>query len=118
MGRRQTSSASRPAAVYLQPPVPGDLRVELAEGSPPTTASRVRHGDGLSRGREQAVSRLCLSNSTRVECLKQILHAFGDIADRDDIHQASLRLEFVQQWIKCEAGRAAADPIFVDPPPV
>jgi hypothetical protein len=51
---------------------------------------------------------------TRTECLEQILHAFADIVDRDDIHQAAERLEFVQQWIKSEAERTAADPIFAD----
>ena len=51
---------------------------------------------------------------TRTECLQQILWAFGDIADRDDIHQAADRLALVQDWIQDEANRAAADPIFFD----
>jgi len=51
---------------------------------------------------------------TRIECLQQILWAFRDIADRDDIHQAADRLALVQDWIKSEANRAAADPIFFD----
>lgn len=51
---------------------------------------------------------------TRLECLEQILRAFRDIADRDDIHQAADRLASVQEWIRNEAQRAAADPIFVD----
>jgi hypothetical protein len=51
---------------------------------------------------------------TRIECLEQILRAFNDIADRDDIHQASSRLTLVQQWIEHEAERAAADPVFLD----
>ena len=51
---------------------------------------------------------------TRVECLEQILRAFRDIADYDDIHQAADRLTSVQEWIRYEAERAAADPIFVD----
>ena len=52
--------------------------------------------------------------TTRTECLEQILQAFRDIADRDDIHQAAERLALVQQWIENEAARAAADPVFVD----
>ena len=51
---------------------------------------------------------------TRLECLEQILRAFRDIADLDDIHQAADRLASVQEWIRNEAERAAADPIFVD----
>jgi len=51
---------------------------------------------------------------TRLECLEQILRAFRDIADRDDIHQAADRLALVQAWIRNEAERAAADPVFVD----
>jgi len=51
---------------------------------------------------------------TRLECLEQILRAFRDIADRDDIHQAADRLASVQEWIRNEAERAAADPIFID----
>jgi hypothetical protein len=47
----------------------------------------------------------------RAECLEQLLEAFADI-DRDDIHQAAERLARVQEWIKREADRAAADPIF------
>jgi hypothetical protein len=46
------------------------------------------------------------------ECLEQILEAFRDIADRDDIHQAAARLELVQAWIRRAAELAAADPIF------
>jgi hypothetical protein len=48
----------------------------------------------------------------RFECLQQLLQAFFDIADRDDIHQAAQRLSLVQQWIRDETDRAAADPIF------
>ena len=51
---------------------------------------------------------------TREECLEQILRAFRDIADRDDIHEAALRLTLVPNWIENEAARAAADPIFLD----
>jgi hypothetical protein len=46
------------------------------------------------------------------ECLEQILEAFRDIADRDDIHQAAARLERVQAWIRRATELAAADPIF------
>jgi hypothetical protein len=117
MGRRRTSSAIRPAAVAPQPPAPRDPGVERGEGSLRTTAGhslrRAPHRGGRSGALEPALPLLCLPNSTRLECLEQILHAFGDIADRDDIHQAAERLEFVQQWIKLEAERAAADPIFV-----
>jgi len=55
-------------------------------------------------------------SATRRECLEQILYAFRDIADRDDIHQAAERLALVQHWIENEAARAAADPVFVDLP--
>lgn len=50
----------------------------------------------------------------RAACLVQLALAFCDIADRDDIHQAALRLEFAQQWIRDETARAARDPIFAD----
>jgi hypothetical protein len=50
--------------------------------------------------------------TARDECLEQLLEAFADIADRDDIHQAAERLSRVQDWIRREAERAAADPIF------
>lgn len=50
-------------------------------------------------------------SASRTECLEQILYAFRDIADRDDIHQAAERLALVQQWIETEAARAAADPV-------
>ena len=48
----------------------------------------------------------------RDECLDQLLEAFADIAERDDIHQAAERLAKVQEWIRQEAAAAAADPIF------
>jgi hypothetical protein len=48
----------------------------------------------------------------RDDCLEQLLEAFADIADRDDIHQAAERLARIQQWISREAEKAAADPIF------
>jgi hypothetical protein len=50
----------------------------------------------------------------RSQCLEQLLLAFRDIADRDDIHQAAERLAVVQRWIRAEAERAAADPIFAE----
>lgn len=53
---------------------------------------------------------------SRADCLEQLLLAFWDIADYDDIHQAAQRLDFVLQWIRDEAARAACDPIFVNPP--
>ena len=48
----------------------------------------------------------------REGCLDQLLEAFADIAERDDIHQAAERLAKVQEWIRQEAAAAAADPIF------
>jgi hypothetical protein len=48
----------------------------------------------------------------RAECLEELLEAFVDIADRDDIHQAAERLTRIQEWIRREADHAAADPIF------
>lgn len=50
----------------------------------------------------------------RSECLLQLLGAFHDIADFDDIHQAAERLDAVQAWIRREARAAAKDPIFDD----
>jgi len=50
--------------------------------------------------------------ATEDECLEQILEAFRDVADRDDIHQAAARLARVQEWIRRAAELAAADPIF------
>ncbi|HEX3881890.1 MAG TPA: hypothetical protein VHW66_04475 [Stellaceae bacterium] len=49
---------------------------------------------------------------SEAECLEQILEAFRDIAERDDIHQAADRLTRVQDWIRRAAEMAAADPIF------
>jgi hypothetical protein len=51
--------------------------------------------------------------ATRIACLEQLLQAYFDIADRDDIHQAADRLHLVQEWIGREAESAAADPLFV-----
>lgn len=50
--------------------------------------------------------------ATQAECLEQLLEAFRDIADRDDIHQAADRLSRVQDWIRRATEIAAADPIF------
>jgi hypothetical protein len=63
-------------------------------------------------GRAERASRGRIAN--RIDCLDQLLRAFCDIADRDDIHQAALRLASVQEWIRSEAASAADDPIFVD----
>jgi hypothetical protein len=52
----------------------------------------------------------------RAECLEQLLEAFRDLIDRDDIHQAAHRLLLVQEWIRNEAESAADDPIFADLP--
>jgi hypothetical protein len=67
---------------------------------------------GQLGGRVREVSQTTLA--ARIDCLQEILQAFHDIADRDDIHQAASRLALVQEWIQSEAERAAADPIFVD----
>ncbi len=73
----------------------------------------------LRRVRAIAAGRGCQDGTapavvaTEAECLEQILEAFRDIADRDDIHQAADRLALVQDWIRRAAERAAADPIFV-----
>ena len=77
-----------------------------------------RPTSNLPRRAEQVLDR-CAGISreplyTRIECLEQIIRAFRDIADRDDIHQAADRLTLVQAWIQSEAERAAADPIFFD----
>jgi hypothetical protein len=50
----------------------------------------------------------------KAQCLEQLLQAYFDLAERDDIHQAAERLELVRQWIRDEAERAAADPIFAE----
>jgi hypothetical protein len=73
----------------------------------------------LERVREIVDEPACLDGSpapaviaSEAECLEQILEAFRDIADRDDIHQAADRLSLVQEWIRRAAEIAAADPIF------
>jgi len=43
------------------------------------------------------------------DCLEQLLLAFRDIADRDDIRRAAERLALVQEWVRREAERAAED---------
>jgi hypothetical protein len=64
-----------------------------------------------SNGAAEAPTGRCV---TRNECLGELLQAFYDLVDRDDIHEAARRLALVQQWIRDEARRAAADPIFAD----
>lgn len=63
-------------------------------------------------------NRLPDAAASRATCLVELLLAFWDLADRDDIHQASRRLDIVQQWIRDEAERAARDPIFADLLPI
>ncbi len=63
-------------------------------------------------GRAEKPSRRPIA--ARIDCLDQLLRAFRDIADRDDIHQAAHRLALVQEWIRSEAAKAADDPIFFD----
>jgi hypothetical protein len=53
---------------------------------------------------------------SRAECLIQLLAAYRDIADFDDIHQAMERLTTVQDWIRREARAAASDPVFTEEP--
>jgi len=50
--------------------------------------------------------------TARDQCLEQLLEAFRDIADRDDIHQAADRLKLALAWIRREAECAADDPVF------
>jgi hypothetical protein len=73
----------------------------------------------LEAVRERADEPICLDDgampsrvNSEAECLEEILEAFRDIADRDDIHQAASRLTRVQEWIRRVADLAAADPIF------
>jgi len=67
--------------------------------------------DDLSDGKDAAAPKPL---ATCADCLEQLLEAFRDLADRDDIHQAAVRLALVQEWICNEARHAAADPIFAD----
>ena len=53
---------------------------------------------------------------SRAECLIEVLAAYRDIAEFDDIHQAAERLAAVQDWIRRDARAAAADPLFADEP--
>ena len=69
---------------------------------------RAVHDDVLSRIPSPPPAAI----ASRADCLEQLLEAFRDIADRDDIHQAAERLALAQAWIRREAERAAADPIF------
>jgi hypothetical protein len=43
----------------------------------------------------------------RTECLEQLLEAFADIADRDDVGRAANRLSRVHEWIKREVEQSA-----------
>ena len=71
----------------------------------------------LARGRGQCGGTAAQGPvRARADCLEQLLEAFRDIIDRDDIHQAARRLSVVQEWIRNEAAAAAGDPIFADSP--
>jgi hypothetical protein len=70
---------------------------------------RTTYGLGEKLGQKSTVR-------NRAECLVELLCAYRDIADFDDIHQAAERLDSVQAWIRREAREAAADPIFDDEP--
>src|ERR1700722_8859224 len=48
--------------------------------------------------------------TSSADCLEQLLEAFSDIADRDDINQAAERLALVQEWVRREAEQAAKKP--------
>jgi hypothetical protein len=69
------------------------------------------------RAAAPAVNGPAVNGFDKPQCLEQLLQAFLDIADRDDIHQAAARLLLIQQWIRDEAVHAAADPIFAEPVP-
>jgi hypothetical protein len=62
--------------------------------------------------RRSASIEVCGPVATRDACLEALIEAIADVAERDDIHQAAERLAHVQEWIRQEAERAAADPIF------
>jgi hypothetical protein len=65
-------------------------------------------------GRSCAAPARAGRDANKADWLEQMLLAVRDIADRDDIHQAAARLALVQEWIRREAERAAADPIFAE----
>jgi hypothetical protein len=48
--------------------------------------------------------------SGREECLEQLLEAFADIADSDDVQQAAERLALVHEWIRHQAEQTATKP--------
>src|ERR1700683_2721059 len=48
--------------------------------------------------------------TSAADCLEQLLEAFSDIADRDDIRQGETRLALVQEWGGREAKKAAKTP--------
>jgi hypothetical protein len=78
-------------------------------------ALTTRWGNGCGRCRKSVGAVLPYrQHPGRADCLEQMLLAFRDIADRDDIHQAAARLAVVQEWIRLEAERAAADPVFAE----
>src|SRR6185437_8538691 len=43
--------------------------------------------------------------TAREECIEQLLQAFVDVAEHDDMRQAAQRLASVQEWIKTETGQ-------------
>ena len=119
MDSRRTSSASRPVTNHLHPRRFRNPRLTPGfspDGPSPrvTPATGDRSHSSQAGEEEGGLPVSSVTYPTRTECLEQILRAFADIVDRDDIHQAAERLEFVQQWIKSEAERTAADPIFAD----
>jgi hypothetical protein len=77
------------------------------------TSARVQPAAWRRSGRSAGT--LLRRKLARAECLDQLLLAFRDIADLDDIHQAAERLASVQAWIREETELAAADPIFAEP---
>jgi hypothetical protein len=48
--------------------------------------------------------------SGRADCLEQLLLAFRDLADRDDIGQAAARLALVEKWIEQESRQSQETP--------
>jgi len=55
--------------------------------------------------------------TTEAECLDEILEAFRDIADQNDIQHAVERLARVQEWIFREAEAVEIDPARPKPTP-
>lgn len=73
-------------------------------------------GGLIELGDETEQAPVVVTIDSRDGCLEQLLAAFHDIAEYDDIHQAAQRLKIIQDWIGREALAAAADPIFRDEP--